>query len=335
MTWRAAAPGVLTAFVLMAFLGGTPVWALTVDLQPEAVAGGAQVRLGEVAVIEGGAVSRDGLDARQVVLGQAPQPGEVRTFARRQVELRLWQAGFRPDEVQVTGSESVAVRRPGRPVGRTEAEALYRRRLAALLGVAEEKVTVSLVNWVEPVVPEGRLELTLLGDVAQVARSAATGVLLGPVDLLVDGEPAATLRPRALVTIKVPAVVARESLARGSVIQPGQVEAIEYELTRLPDGALRTLAEAEGAQVLRSLPAGTPLRRSDVAAPLVVRRGERVTLRLASGTLVLTAAGLALEDGSLGATIRVQNLESRRTVAGIVRGAGEILVVPDGAPAEL
>ncbi|HHW13979.1 MAG TPA: hypothetical protein GXX28_03475, partial [Firmicutes bacterium] len=267
MTWRATL-GVLTAFLAVAAVrGGAPALAFTVDLRPEAVVAGNQVRLGEVAVVESGEASRDGLDARQVVLGQAPQPGEVRIFARRQVELRLWQAGFRPDEVQVIGSETVAVRRPGRPVGREEAEALYRHRLAALLGVAEEKVTVSLVNWVEPVVPEGRLELALLGDVAQVARAAATGVLLGPVDLLVDGEPATTLRPRALVAVKVPAVVARQSLQRGSVIRPGQVELAEYELARLPDGALRTLAEAEGARAVRSVPAGAPLRRSDVAAP--------------------------------------------------------------------
>ncbi len=326
---RAAAIGLAAALLACA-----PALALTVELKAEAVVPGSQVRLGEVAQISGDPSEKSQVEtAAAAILGQAPRPGQVRVFTRAQVTARLRLAGLDPEKVGFGGSESVAVRRPGRLLSREEAEGLYRGEIARLLGVEEDRVTLTLVNWTEPVVPEGELRLGVLGDVAQVARAAATGTLTGPVDLRVNGEPQATLRPRAVVTVRVPAVVAREGLVRGSVIKPGQVGVVEVELSRLPDGALRLLEQAEGKQAVRSVPAGTPLCRRDVTAPVVVRRGDRVTLIVEAGGLVLTTPGVALEDGGVGEVIEVQNVQSNRTVEGVVRGAGEVLVTLDGGPA--
>ncbi|MDI6869787.1 MAG: flagellar basal body P-ring formation chaperone FlgA [Bacillota bacterium] len=318
------------AGALMALLAWAPAFALTVDLPAEAVVAGVQVRLGDIAQSRGEAVAEE---VAAVVLGQAPRPGQVRVFTRQQITTRLRQAGFDPEKVVLTGSEGVAVKRPGRLLCREEAERLYREEIARLLGVEAGRVALTLVNWVDPVVPEGDLRLCVLGEVGQIARAAATGTLIGPVDLVVDGEPHATLRPRALVAVKVPAVVAREGLARGSVIQPGQVGVVEIELTRLPDGALRTEEQAVGRQTVRSIPAGAPLRRSDVMVPVVVRRGDRVTVTVEAGGLVLAVPGMALEAGGAGEVIRVQNLQSNRTVSGVVRGPGEVLIALDGGPA--
>jgi flagella basal body P-ring formation protein FlgA len=310
-------------------LGGSPALALTMELQPEAMVAGSQVRLGEVALITGEPAEESLIGAvAAAVLGQAPRPGQVRVFTQGQVAVRLRQAGLHPEQVGLTGSESVTVRRPGRTLGQEEAEGLYRGEVARLLGVAEDRVTISLVNWVEPVVPEGELRLRILGEVAQVARAAATGTLTGPVAVAVNGEPQATLRPRAVVAVKVPAVVAREGLARGSVIRPGQVEVTEIDLSRLPEGALRQLAEAEGRQATRLVPVGVPLSGRDVMAPVVVRRGERVLLKLERGGLTLTAQGVALEDGGVGETVKVQNVQSNRTIEGVVQGTGEVAVAP-------
>ncbi|MGE5554156.1 MAG: flagellar basal body P-ring formation chaperone FlgA [Betaproteobacteria bacterium] len=320
--------------LLVALLTCAPALALTVELGTEARVAGTQIRLGDVARIVG-----DQSEQAQVatltglVLGQAPRPGQVRTLTRGQVVVRLRQAGLDPEEVEFTGSESVAVRQPGRLLGREEAEGLYRREIARLLAVEEDRVALSLVNWTEPVVPEGELGFRVRGGVAQVARAVATGTLTGPVDLTVNGEAQATLRPRAVISVRVPAVVTREGLARGSVIRPGQVDVVEVELARLPDGALRTLEEAEGKQVARSVPTGTPLSRTDVMVPVVIRRGDRVTLCAETGGLILTAQGLALEEGGIGEVIKVQNAQSNRTVEGVVRGAGQVLVNLDGPPA--
>lgn len=319
---------------LAALAWAAPASAWTLELARQAVTTGLQVKLGEVARLSGepdeaGKVRAAGA----VALGQAPRPGQVRVFTRQQIALRLRQAGLAPEAVAFAGSGSVAVRRPGRPVGREEAERLYRDEVARLLGVASERVALSLVNWVEPVVAEGEVSLSVLGEVAQTARAVKTGTLTGPVDLRVNGEPEVTLRPRAVVTVRVPAVVTREGIARGSVVQPGQVEVVECELSRLPEGALREVAQADGRQAVRALPAGTPLQQSDLMVPVVVHRGDKVTVTLETGALTLTVQGLALEEGGAGEVIKVQSLQSNRPVAGVVQGPGAVLVIPDGGSA--
>lgn len=319
---------------LWALIACVPAFALSLDLRAAAVAAGAQVVLGEVAVVRAAAGEEERAAVLgAVTLGQAPLPGRSRVFTRQQITARLRQAGFAPEQVAVTGSETVTVRRPGRQVPREEAERLYRDELARLIGVDAGRVTLSLVNWTEPVVAEGELRLVVSGELAQVTRAVATGTLTGPVDLLVDGEPQVTLRPRATVEVRVPAVVARGGLNRGTIVGPEQVSVVEYDLSRLPDGALRDPAQAWGRQAVRAIPAGTPLRQSDLVRPAVVRRGDRVTLTLDAGGLTLTAQGRALEDGAAGEVIRVENLQSNRPVQGIVRGAGDVLVPLDVRPA--
>lgn len=333
-SWVRPALAFLALLTLLASAFCAPASALSLDLRPAAIATGAQVKLQEVVSFDLGA-GEEGQAAElgAVVIGQAPLPGRTRVFSREQILARLRQAGYTPERAAVAGSASVTVQRPGRPVSREEAEELYRAELARVLGVDPGRVVVTLVNWTPPVVAEGRLRLSLLGDVAQVTRAAATGTLTGPVDLSVDGEPQATLRPRAVVTVKVPALVAREALSRGSIVGADQVELVEYELSRLPDGALRDPQQAAGRQAVRTVPAGTPLRRSDLIAPAVVRRGDRVTLTLETGLLSLAVQGLALEDGAAGEVIKVENSQSGRLVEALVRGAGDVLVVLGGSPA--
>src|SRR5688500_7502702 len=58
-------------------------------------------------------------------------------------------------------------------------------------------------------------------------------------------------------------------------------------------GALSADAAA-GMEAARNLTAGMIVRRSDLMKPQLVRRGEPVTIRIVSGTLVITSSGRAL-----------------------------------------
>lgn len=63
---------------------------------------------------------------------------------------------------------------------------------------------------------------------------------------------------------------------------------------------------------------GTPLRRHDVARPLVVRRGENVMIISEGAFISLEIQGTALEDGEIQQRIRVLNPMSKRTLNAIV-----------------
>ncbi|MCW3797163.1 flagellar basal body P-ring formation chaperone FlgA [Sphingomonas sp. BN140010] len=92
-------------------------------------------------------------------------------------------------------------------------------------------------------------------------------------------------------------------------------------------GPLPPLARPDqilGQEALRRLPAGTLVRANDVAEPRLVKRGEPVTLVIASGNLRITAAGRALGDGRSGDSVRVVASATTRTLDGTVIAVGTV-----------
>jgi flagella basal body P-ring formation protein FlgA len=83
---------------------------------------------------------------------------------------------------------------------------------------------------------------------------------------------------------------------------------------------------AVGMQLRRPMRAGTPLRVADIAKPEFVQRDQNVTIIYQVPGLYLTTRGKAIEGGAEGDTVNVLNLQSKRTLTGIVTGRGQITI---------
>jgi flagella basal body P-ring formation protein FlgA len=83
---------------------------------------------------------------------------------------------------------------------------------------------------------------------------------------------------------------------------------------------------AVGMQARRQLRAGQALRTTDLVKPDLVTRDQSVTLIYESSGLYLTIRGKALEGGTEGDVVNVINLQSKRTVSGVVVGRGQVSV---------
>jgi flagella basal body P-ring formation protein FlgA len=90
------------------------------------------------------------------------------------------------------------------------------------------------------------------------------------------------------------------------------------------DAAIRD--RAVGMQMRKQVRAGQPLRVADLAKPDLVQRDQDVTLIFESAGLYLTIRGKALEGGTEGDVVNVLNLQSKRTVSGVVIGRGQVAV---------
>lgn len=128
----------------------------------------------------------------------------------------------------------------------------------------------------------------------------------------------------AAATGQVEADVLVRAVARGETVRAG-----DFERRSVPAAQTRFALRAEdaiGKEARRMLPAGVPLRASDVAPPTLVHRGDTVTLSLRSGPLSISAPGRALDNAGGGEVVRVVNLATSRTLDGRVRAAGEVEV---------
>ncbi|MDA9545064.1 flagellar basal body P-ring biosynthesis protein FlgA [Bradyrhizobium sp. CCBAU 45321] len=81
-----------------------------------------------------------------------------------------------------------------------------------------------------------------------------------------------------------------------------------------------------GMQLRRAMRAGTPIRAADLVRPDFVVRDQAVTIIYQVPGLYLTTRGKAIESGAEGDTVSVLNLQSKRTLTGVVTGRGQVTV---------
>ncbi|MEQ5775168.1 flagellar basal body P-ring formation protein FlgA [Thalassospira sp. NFXS8] len=125
---------------------------------------------------------------------------------------------------------------------------------------------------------------------------------------------------------QVPVLV--DSVQRGDIVRPDQVEMRDVRSDRLQANVLRDPADVIGKEVRRSVNPGEPLLNRDFTAPILVKRGAIVTIRLETPNMSLTARGKALENGSAGDVIRVVNLQSNKTIQVEVTAENDVRAIP-------
>ncbi|MFP4519483.1 MAG: flagellar basal body P-ring formation chaperone FlgA [Oceanicaulis sp.] len=185
------------------------------------------------------------------------------------------------------------------------------------------------------------------GETHEVMLSAAAPVLAAPVDAVgaprlasLDHDPRSGLfraeiaawpdgpvrmvSGRAVPVVDLP-VLARP-LARGEVLGEADLTWTRLPADRVRSDMLSDLSKMVGQAARRPLRDGAPLRAMDLQAPVVIARGETVSLVYRSGPLVLTARARALQDAAEGETTRFVNLQSNRTIEAVADASGRARV---------
>ena len=83
---------------------------------------------------------------------------------------------------------------------------------------------------------------------------------------------------------------------------------------------------AVGMQLRRPMRAGMPIRAADIAKPEFVSRDQSVTVIYQVPGIYLTTRGKAVESGAEGDTVSVLNVQTKRTLTGVVTGRGQVTV---------
>lgn len=126
------------------------------------------------------------------------------------------------------------------------------------------------------------------------------------------------------VSVLAPVAVAARPLARGQRIGAGDLRLEKRELGKLGADVLKDPRQALDYVVTRSVAAGSVLTLRLLAAPRLVQRGHRVQLEAEAQGLSIRMAGVALDDGALGDTVRVRNPSSKRVVQAVVTALGRV-----------
>lgn len=140
-----------------------------------------------------------------------------------------------------------------------------------------------------------------------------------------DGE---TLRVYGLAVLEVPVPVPTHRIMPGAILTKADFHELPLPYSQIGTFAETQLDQLVGMQAQRMLETDRPVMIQSISAPIVIDRGQRVSIQYKSGAMSLSAAGRAIAAAAVNQPVRVINLASNKTVTGIARPDGIVEVTP-------
>ncbi|MBI1308370.1 MAG: flagellar basal body P-ring formation protein FlgA [Proteobacteria bacterium] len=119
-----------------------------------------------------------------------------------------------------------------------------------------------------------------------------------------------------LAMLSVP--VLKSPVQRGETISADNIMEKQVPADQVYAGTVDNAAQLAGLEALRPLQADTPINKLHVRVAPDIARGSLVDIRYTRGAVQLSVKGQALQDGTIGQSIKVLNPSTRTTLVGIV-----------------
>ncbi len=324
-------------------LGAGPVSAALFRLRAQCQSRAAVVTLGDVAEISA-ADPRQADALAAIELFPAPPAPRQRFVRLREIQDLLLLRGVNLAEHRFSGSSRVTVLGRGTPV-----EDKAERPLSPwVTRTANRRVIEGVVQYLQEYVsadPSWNVEVELDPSRTRLVADPGRAISItggappwtGPQRFEVTvGAPEGAVRfpLDARVEISPVLVVAARSLSRGTLIRAADLE-LQHGApqNRGPDG-FHSVAEVVGKETTRAIPKGKVLPQESVRSPLLVRRGEVVTVYARNAGICVRTLGRARDNGSLGELVAVESLQDRTTYFARVSSAREVEVYARSAKAD-
>ena len=167
---------------------------------------------------------------------------------------------------------------------------------------------------------------SVAGSASQNASAVPVWQLYLRIMSVGTGAPARAAGPAAGATTKM--VVVKQLLQRGTVLTPEMLQEVDGPMPvngQVDATLLTSLQDATMAELVRDLPAGSPVRTHDIRRAVLVKMGQQVMMTVGSGSdFQIRVRVEALQDGRMGEQVKLKNTESGRMMSGVVTGPNAV-----------
>jgi flagella basal body P-ring formation protein FlgA len=279
------------------------------------------IRLGDVAKCDEQSHLAEALITQPI--GQAPAPGETLVLHSQKIKQHLSANRSLPDDIMWSGSPTIQVSRQGIAVGSDKILTIIGEFLS---GNAKNlpKADIRFIPNSLPLpftVPKGDLTYDVIPSNPGILSSSSFSMIFK-----VDGKVVKNMSVRGKIEALAQVLVAAEPLKKGLILQPQHLTLVAMDIGEIANPELDS-HNLLGLQLTKTVAKGAPVFGSMVEALPVIKRGQKVKMVIEAGSLHLTATGFAHSDGKLDQIIKVQNIESNKTLQGRVSGPGVVEVM--------
>ncbi|MBI3464531.1 MAG: flagellar basal body P-ring formation protein FlgA, partial [Planctomycetes bacterium] len=312
------------------------VSAAEVRFREECHCAGGVVRLGDVAEI----IAADPQEAAalaQIELFPAPPPGEKRFVRAQQIQDQLLLSQINLAHHRLSGASHMVLygAAPAQAAAIEGPRTVSTGELNRAVDVVRRAIVRHLKHqpgpeqaWtVTPTIDQSQAR-SILTAKGEVTASGGSAPWVGTQQFaLVCQTPNGTAEFPVSAEVSLPpaVVVAVRTVPRGAIVQPSDVE-LRPGASSITPGAIGSVAEAVGLEATRVLFAGQVLDSQAIRRPVLVHRGEVVTLYARAAGVQVRTTGRARDDGSLGTLVEVESLLDKSIVFARVSGPQEVEV---------
>jgi len=250
-------------------------------------------------------------DARAALsLGASPQPGLGRSYLRQELIAKIRTSGYAADDLQLP--ETILVRRKSQGLDPATVTTLVREAFAKQFPDAD--IIILSVDNPDVDLATGELDMTAsLPD-----RPDPSAPVFVKLDIRTSGY-SRKVFVKTVAEVRKPQPVLRNDIAANSEIRADDIEwkVIPVRGRVEPFLSIDNLA---GMLAKRGIAAGEVITGDLLYAPLLVHKGETVTVKATNGGISITAMMRARASAHLGETISVEHLSGAGSTSARVIG---------------
>lgn len=281
--------------------------------------------LKNVSMVEGEAITLGDLFSglkqnADFVLGPAPKPGEdmvlnARTLYRIAVAMNL---PWRPSD----GSEKITLRRVATVVSSEKIKSALKKSIQNQGLQGRFSIHFSEKDP-QMILPKNVAANIFVKDINyDAARGSFEAELAGPS----LENPQKTLFVSGYVERIIAVPVLKNPIRKGTIIGAYDIEWVDMREDEVHAEMMLKADDIVNMTPRRMIFAGKPVLENELESPVLVERGDTITMAFDNGPLALTAEGRALQSGAKGDTIRISNMSSNKSVEGIVIAQGIVKI---------
>ncbi len=266
----------------------------------------------------------------EIDLGQAPTVGNDKFIASRSLRSYLDQLltsrGLDASRVELAlPLDQVTIKRQAKQIARGEIEEIFRSHILSNAPWRPEDMEIQGITY------SGLTDLPA-GKISHFVESNPKERYIGNVILTihfhVDGTKKRSLRVAGKVQLYQEVVVAARPLSRNDTVGENDIQVQRVQVGENPDRFALSPTQVIGRRLLRDTGLYQPLLLNELDAPLALKKGATVTILYEQPGLRISARGQAREDGRMGKTIRVLNMQTNRTVPSEIVDEGTVRAIP-------
>lgn len=272
----------------------------------------------ETGVVRLGDIFQGAGDYEDSIVAYAPRPGGRATFDSRW--LKRVALAYKLDWRPSSRMDRVVIERDSRVVRRTEIESLLQTQMINDGGDPDLRVVLSNRAMSIHLPTDTTEELV----VEQLSINQGNGRFTSMISWGTGAKERMRISGRFDRMTDVPVLANR--IMRGETITESDIKWVSLSEARLSRTAITDLDKLVGMAAKRSIQAGKTISENDVQRPLLVNRGQIVTMLLTTPSMQLSAKGRALQAGSAGDVIRISNSQTSTVIDAVVTGSGRVRV---------